>query len=40
VVAVAFCCQIVERVPMGGWDVGVPLIATEDELIDTRDGRG
>ncbi|MGI5817198.1 MAG: 5-formyltetrahydrofolate cyclo-ligase [Armatimonadota bacterium] len=40
VVAVAFSCQIVERVPMAGWDVRVPLIATEDELIDTRDGRG
>ncbi|MFW6437652.1 MAG: 5-formyltetrahydrofolate cyclo-ligase [Armatimonadota bacterium] len=36
VVAVAFSCQIVEKVPVAGWDVRVPLIATEDELIDAR----
>ncbi|MFW5868492.1 MAG: 5-formyltetrahydrofolate cyclo-ligase [Armatimonadota bacterium] len=40
VVAVAFSCQIVEKVPLAGWDVRVPLIATEDELIDARDGSG
>jgi 5-formyltetrahydrofolate cyclo-ligase len=39
-VAVAFSCQIAEEVPVAGWDVRVPLIATEDELIDARDGRG
>lgn len=37
VVAVAYSLQIVDDVPRAGWDVGVPLIATEDELIDTRD---
>lgn len=40
VVAVAFSCQIVEKVPLAGWDVRVPLIVTEDELIDTRAGSG
>ena len=34
VVAVAFALQIVDAVPLAGWDVRVPLIATEDELID------
>jgi len=38
VVAVAYSLQIVDTVPQAGWDVSVPLIATEDELIDTRDG--
>lgn len=37
VVAVAYSLQIVEQVPLAGWDVRVPLIVTEDELIDTRD---
>ncbi len=40
VVAVAFSCQMVEEVPRAGWDVRVPVIATEHELIDARDGRG
>ncbi|MFP4248679.1 MAG: 5-formyltetrahydrofolate cyclo-ligase [Armatimonadota bacterium] len=40
VVAVAFSCQMVDRVPRAGWDVRVPMIATEDELIDARDERG
>jgi 5-formyltetrahydrofolate cyclo-ligase len=40
VVAVAFSCQMVEEVPQEGWDVRVPMIATEDELIDAHDGRG
>ncbi|MBD3291734.1 MAG: 5-formyltetrahydrofolate cyclo-ligase [Armatimonadia bacterium] len=40
VVAVAFSCQVVEEVPTAGWDVRVPMIATEDELIDARDGSG
>lgn len=40
VVAVAFSCQIVDEVPVAGWDVRVPLIATEDELIDARDRSG
>jgi 5-formyltetrahydrofolate cyclo-ligase len=39
-VAVAFSCQIVERVPTAGWDVRVPMIATEDELIDALDRSG
>jgi len=37
VVAVAYSLQIVDGVPQEGWDVQVPLIATEGELIDTRD---
>lgn len=36
-VAVGFALQIVDGVPQEGWDVRVPLIATEDELINTRD---
>jgi len=36
VVAVAYSTQIVETVPLEGWDVEVPLIATEHELIDMR----
>ncbi len=36
VVAVAYSAQIVETVPLEGWDVEVPLIATENELIDLR----
>ena len=40
VVAVAYSLQIVDEVPQAGWDVSVPLIATEDELIDTRNGSG
>lgn len=39
VVAVAFSLQIVEEVPQASWDVRVPLIATEDELIDAREER-
>ncbi len=35
-VAVAFSVQIVESVPTDSWDVPVPLIVTEDELIDIR----
>jgi 5-formyltetrahydrofolate cyclo-ligase len=36
VVAVAFGLQIVDRVPLAGWDMRVPLIVTEDEMIDAR----
>lgn len=39
-VAVAFSVQIVDEVPRESWDVPVPLIATEDELINTRESRG
>lgn len=35
-VAVAFACQLVDDVPREAWDVRVPLIVTEDEVIDTR----
>lgn len=38
VVAVAFSFQILDRVPQAAWDVRVPLIVTENELIDARDG--
>ncbi len=38
-VAVGFSLQIVDGVPMEGWDIRVPLIATERELIDTRSER-
>lgn len=37
-VAVAFSFQIVEEVPLATWDVRVPLIVTEDEIIDAREG--
>ena len=39
VVAVAFALQIVDAVPRESWDARVPIIVTEDELIDTRRGR-
>ena len=38
-IAVAFSLQIVDGVPLEGWDVRVPLIATENELIDVREER-
>lgn len=38
VVAVAFALQIVDEVPRESWDVRVPIIVTEDEIIDTRRG--
>jgi 5-formyltetrahydrofolate cyclo-ligase len=37
-VAVAFSLQIVEEVPLATWDVRVPLIVTEEEIIDAREG--
>ncbi len=37
-VAVAFALQIVDEVPRESWDVRVPIIVTEDEVIDTRRG--
>ncbi len=39
VVAVAFSVQFVDEVPRDSWDVRVPIIVTEDEVIDTRTGR-
>ncbi len=39
VVAVAFSAQIVDEVPREAWDVRVPVIVTEHEVIDTRPGR-
>lgn len=36
VVAVGFSLQIVEEVPLEGWDVRVPLIVTDTELIETH----
>jgi len=38
-VAVAFASQIVDEVPREAWDVRVPVIVTEDEVIDTRSDR-
>ncbi len=38
-VAVAFAEQIVDEVPREAWDVRVPLIVTENEVIDTRSDR-
>lgn len=38
VVAVAFALQIVDEVPRESWDARVPIIVTEDEIIDTRRG--
>lgn len=37
-VAVAFGLQIVDEVPRESWDARVPIIVTEDEIIDTRRG--
>ncbi len=37
VVAVAYECQIVDEVPVASWDMRVPMIATESELIDVRE---
>jgi len=37
-VAVAFSFQIVKKVPLATWDVRVPLIVTEEEIIDAREG--
>lgn len=36
-VAVAFSTQIVDEVPSEAWDVPVPIIVTEDEVIDVRE---
>lgn len=36
-VALAFSAQIVEAVPLNAWDVRIPQIATERELIVSRD---
>ncbi len=38
-VAVAFAIQIVAEVPLESWDMRVPIVVTEDGLIDTRRGR-
>ncbi|MGD9495448.1 MAG: 5-formyltetrahydrofolate cyclo-ligase [Armatimonadota bacterium] len=38
-VAVAFSVQLVDEVPREAWDVRVPIIVTEDEVIDTRKSR-
>ncbi|MGC9316735.1 MAG: 5-formyltetrahydrofolate cyclo-ligase [Armatimonadota bacterium] len=35
-VAVAFSTQIVDEVPREAWDVDVPMVITEDEVIDVR----